>query len=326
MPPARRRPPASTLKRRIHFYRAVVPKVKGQPGVFDPAAALVHIDGLEFSETGRYMQDGERLLCSWVDDPQRLGRARLAVVRREGLPSVEQAGVEKDLQLGATEGLVEQIHIQMFEQNIVGCEFNFYGPRLPSLARYLQARGGPDAPEVSFEPLVRGDVAKMLDDFAGIRMLKLRVRRAEIAEVEAIDKSLGKALRAQANLAAADVVEITLGVKPYSRGETLGRAAFNRVRKLAKRKEIADLVDRFVIDAVPSDGGRSRELNILDDHLIGEEEISKLRGRGRRLDHAATYAAIGRSFDGLKDELVKAASVSATAGDGTDGDGSSTGP
>lgn len=326
MPPARRRPAASTLKRRIHFYRAVVPKVKGQPGTFDPAAALAHIDGLEFSETGRYMQDGERLLCSWVDDPQRLGRARLAVVRRDGLPSVEQAGVEKDLALAATEGLVEQIHIQMFEHNIVGCEFNFYGPRLPSLARYLQARGGPDAPGVSFEPLVRGDVAKMLDDFAGVRMLKLRVRRAEIGEVEAIDKSLGKALRAQANLAAADVVEVTLAVKPYSRGETLGKAAFKRVRNLAKRKEIADLVDRFVIDAIPTNGGRSRELNILDDHLIGEEEIQKLRGRGRRLDHAATYAAIGRSFEALEDELVKAASLSTGNGDGTHDGGASTGP
>jgi hypothetical protein len=166
----------------------------------------------------------------------------------------------------------------------------------------------------------------MLDDFAGVRMLKLRVRRAEIGEVEAIDKSLGKALRAQANLAAADVVEVTLAVKPYSRGETLGKAAFKRVRNLAKRKEIADLVDRFVIDAIPTNGGRSRELNILDDHLIGEEEIQKLRGRGRRLDHAATYAAIGRSFEALEDELVKAASLSTGNGDGTHDGGASTGP
>lgn len=67
-------PTGEHLKRRIHFYRAVVPKIKGQPGVYDPAAALAHIGGLEFSETGRYMQDGERLLCSWVDDPQRLVR------------------------------------------------------------------------------------------------------------------------------------------------------------------------------------------------------------------------------------------------------------
>lgn len=309
MPAARRRPPPSTVKRRIHFYRAVVPKVKGQPGVFDPTAALQHIDGLPFSTTGRYMEDGERLLCCWVEKAARLGRARLAVVRRDGLPSVEQAGVEKDLQLSETEGLVEQIHVRLFEHNIVGCDFNFYGPRLPGLGRYLLARGGPEAQTVAFEPLVRGDVAKMLEKFAGVRMLTLRVRRSELPELEKIDKSLSKVMRAQANLGAADVVELTLRVKPYARGATLGPGLFGRVKKLAKRKEIADLVDRFVVDAVPGEGGPSRELNILDDHLIGEEEISKQGGRGRRLDHASTYAAIGHSFETLKDELVKAASV-----------------
>jgi hypothetical protein len=313
MPAARRGAPANSVKRRIHFYRAVVPKVKGQPGMFDPTAALAHISRLPFSTTGRYMDDGERLLCCWVEKAERLGRARLAVVRRDGLPSVEQDGVEKDLQLSATEGLVEQTHIRLFDHNIVGCDFNFYGPRLPSLGRYLLARGGPKAQTVTFEPLVRGDVAKMLDDFAGVRMLTLRVRRSEVAELEKIDKNLGRVMRAQANLGAADVIELTLGVKPYSRGATLGAGVFGRVKKLAKSKEIADLVDRFVVDAVPQEGGRSRELNILDDHLIGEEEISKRGGRGRRLDHASTYAAIGHSFEALKGELVKAASLSAAA-------------
>ena len=308
--PAPRRQPAATLKRRIHFYRALVPKGKGQPGAFDPAAALAHIDSLGFSEKGRYLPDGERLLCCWVDSARTLGRARLAVVRRDGLPSVERDGVETDLQLSATEGLVEQIHIRVFEKNIVGCDFNFYGPRLPSLGRYLLARGGRHAPSVEFEPLVRGDVAKMLEEFAGVRTLTLRVRRSEIAQIEAIDKRLGRVMRAQANLGAADVVELSLRVKPYSRGATLGSDVFRRVKRLAKRKELADLVDRFVVDAVPEEPGRSRELNILDDHLIDEQEISKLRGRGRRLDHTATYAAIGESFEKLRGELLKAVSIS----------------
>jgi hypothetical protein len=307
MPPQRS---PNTVARRIHFYRAIVPKIKSQPGAFDPQGALKRIDSLAFNVEGKYMQDGDRLLCCWVEKAANPARARLAVVRREGLPSVEEQGVETDLTLNATAGLVEQIHIRCFDHKIVGCDFNFYGPRLPSFGRYLAEKGGSKAPKVEFEPLVRQDIAEMLAGFAGVRAMTLRVRRSELDAIEQSDKNLGAALRAQAKLGAAEEVEMTLRVKPYSRGITLSASLFNRAKKLAARKDIAEIAGRFIVDAVPEGGGSSRTLNILDDHLISEQQIAKRPGRGRGLDHASAYDAIGRAYGELKDDLIRAASIS----------------
>jgi hypothetical protein len=322
MPTPRRAKAArsKTAKRKIHFYRAVVPAVKGKPGTFDPTAAFTRIDKLKFNAQGRYLQDGDRILCCWIERAAKHARARFAVIRREGLPSIEDGGVEQDLSLGATAGLVEQIHVQCFDHNIVGCDFNFYGPRLPSLSRYLNQRGGPSEQAVTFEPLVRHDVADLLNGFSGLRAATLRVRRSEIDALEKIDRGLGKALRAQRQLAETEVVEVGWNVTPYSRGETLGKRMFTRVKKLAKRSDIHELAGRFTVEAIPSDGGRSKTLNILDDHLIGDEEIQRTPGRGRGLDHDSAFTAIASAHEQLKDELIKASSVIARRSDG-DGDG-----
>jgi hypothetical protein len=116
------------------------------------------------------------------------------------------------------------------------------------------------------------------------------------------------------------VVEVSWNVTPYSRGETLGERMFTRVKKLAKRSDIHELAGRFTVEAIPSDGGRSKTLNILDDHLIGEEDIQRTPGRGRALEHGSAFAAIAGAYEQLKDELVKASSVIAQRSDG-DGDG-----
>ena len=90
MPPVAK--PKDTVDRKIHFYRAVLPIVKGQSKAFDPTTALTRINGLAFASPGRYLQDGDRILCCWVTKAEKPGQARLAVIRREGLPSVEESG------------------------------------------------------------------------------------------------------------------------------------------------------------------------------------------------------------------------------------------
>jgi hypothetical protein len=157
VPQPRRAQRSSTLKRKIHFYRAVVvsPRKPGVVTKFDTGAPRTRIAGLPFNDAGRYFQDGERILCAWIDRATARGQLRFAVIRRDGLPYAEQRGAQTALRLAATAGLVEQSHVVCFPNNIVGCEFNFYGPRLPALARYLTGRGGPKAQQVRFEPLTQ---------------------------------------------------------------------------------------------------------------------------------------------------------------------------
>lgn len=306
-------PKVITVTRKVHFYRANVPsKKKGALEKWEPTDALKHINGLPFTDAGRYHQDGERRLCAWIDRSTPQQKLRLAVIRREGLPFVEQAGAQTALTIPAAAGLVEQTHIVCFPNNIVGAEFNFYGPRLPSLGRYIAAKGGAKAQTVTFEPLVNRKVADMLEEYGAVRMFSLRIRRSEIDALSKVDKSLADAFRAQEKLSSAEELEVVLRPKPYQRHQTLGRPLFQRAVKLAKRKDVADLASRFVVDAVPASGdGRGEEINILDDHLIAEVEIAKQRGRGRGLASPSAYRAITSAYDQLKDDLVEAATIQA---------------
>lgn len=313
MPQPPRRP--QTVARNIHFYRVVVKGVahRGRPILFDPEPALRHIAGLPFDASGRYHDAGDRTLCAWVDKASSPSRVRLAVIRREGLPWVERQGVLEALQIPATAGLVEQIHVRFFDHNIVGCDFNFYGPRLPSLGRYLYAKGGQGGQTVDFEPLVRQDVVELMEQYRALRVFTLRIRRSDISALARVDRSLAEAFAAQAGLSKAEELELVLRPKAYSRG-TLGKRMLVRAKRLASHDDIGGVATRFKVEMLPSDGGGSQEINILDDHLISEQPILRQAGRGRALDARSAYSAIGDAYDELSDELIKAASVSSGRG------------
>lgn len=54
------------------------------------------------------------------------------------MPLVEEAGGLNGLNLTTNQGLYEPIHLQVFANNIIGVEFNFYGPRPSRLGSYLR--------------------------------------------------------------------------------------------------------------------------------------------------------------------------------------------
>jgi hypothetical protein len=308
MPPV---PGPGQLVRTISFFRADCgTDDDGAPITFRPRRMLEHIDGLAFDNAGRYYQFDGNIYCAWVDRPESPARLRFAVIRREGLPFVEQAGVLSALNIPAAAGLVEQIHVEVFPNNIVGCESNFYGPRLPRLRSYLRERGGPEKQDVAFEPLIRQDVLAALQSFDGIRVFQFRVRRADIDLIAQADRSLADALAAQAALGSAEEFEVVLRPKAYSRDTDLGSKMLNLVRKLANRGEVLDAAKSFrVVGRV--DGGPSQELNILDERLTSPQLVAKEPGRGRAVHSDSAYAAVRAAERELRDELAAAAAVAA---------------
>jgi hypothetical protein len=306
----------SEVSRNIHFFRADCgTDDDGSPIAFAPRRMLEHINGLSFTSGGRYFEDGENTYCLWVDGVAPPVHLRFAVIRREGLPFVEENGILSALQIPDAAGLVEQIHVEFFQHNIVGCDFNFYGPRLPRLRTYLRERGGPDHQEVAFEPLVRRDILEALDRFGGIRVFDFRVRRADIDLIAQTDRSLGDALRAQAALADAEEVEVILRPKPYARKADLGSGAFQLVRKLVRRGEVLEVARAFRVEG-RIDGAPSEPLNILDARLVSEQLIAKEPGRGRSLNRDSAYNAIRTAERQLRDALRAAASIASASPDG----------
>ena len=301
--------PPRPVERKIYFYRATVGADNGgRPLPFNPTPALRHIDILPFSPAGRYLDDGEVRLCCWVDNANPKQRFRLGQIRRSGLPRVERQGSLSDLVIPDNSGLVETIHIVVFGNKIVGTDFNFYGPRISRLSRYFREKGNGLCQEVTFESLLRQDVAAELDQLREIRLFHLKIRAAYAATVAEADRDLGAAFDAAARAGNAEELEIVLRPQKYSRNPLADRM-LRVAQNLARRSDLRTEASKFQVRGVNSDTGAIDPIDILHDQLITTEEIMLQTERGRALQNASAYEAIERAFGRLEGELVMAAGV-----------------
>ena len=131
-----------TLERKIYFYRADIGTDEGgQPLAFDPSPALDAIDSLPFTNDahGRYEFDADGNALS---------------IRRQ-CPEHQKA----------------QHHVVFFPDNIVGAEYNHFGPRVSRLGSYLHKKSSEAVARAAFRPILRGDAAKQLDRLSDLRVL-----------------------------------------------------------------------------------------------------------------------------------------------------------
>lgn len=302
-----------TIERKIYFYRVHIGiDDNGLPLPFDPRPALSIINQLSFAETdGRYLTVNEgAAVCGWIDDQGLLPRMRFGQIRRAGLPQIEQCGNLLDLDIDADAGLVEPIHIVFFPENVVGVDFNFYGPRLSRLGQYLQAKCGDYGPRgIWFSPLLRNDVVAQLDHLGDIRLFDLKIRTTYVDSVRQADEDLGAAFDAARRVGNTGEIEVV--IRPAIAGRrTIKERLIGIARCLARQGDLRTESSRFVIRGKRDDSGRVQSIDLLHDHLISKKQIVRLDERSRALDMNSAYDAIRTAFGELGDELRTAPSVS----------------
>jgi hypothetical protein len=297
------RPQRQTAERNIYFYRANWGFLStGEPRPINPTPWLHAINGLAFTEAGRYLEIEPGLLtCCWVDRDRAQQRLRVGTIRRSGLPQLERAGQLTDLPIPATSGLAEQVHVIFFGNNIVGSEFNFYGPRLSRLSDYLAERAGVRNPRVTF-------VLQQLNRLGEIRLLQMRIKASFMDTIAQLDQDLGAAFEAARRATDAEEVELTLKMTPHSR-QPLSHRVVGFVRRLARRADTRTEMSQFIVRGVNNQTNRVEVVDALSDHLIAKKQIVRESARSRALDTAAAYAAIEQAYDELRDELQAAAAA-----------------
>ena len=299
------------ISRKIHFYRALLAGLDedGSPTPFDPATALHHIDQLDFSPEGRYLDIGDTTLCCWVrraDPPQKF---RFGHIRRTGLPLVEiRGGRLDDLEIPDDSGLVEVIHVVVFENGIIGADFNFYGPRVGRLGQYLNTTCGLCDP-VAFEPLVRPDVVAALRRLGTIRLFRLKIRSSFAPNIAVASEDLASVFEAAGRVGEAEEVDLVLAPKKHSRGGRLWDGLSDIAQRLAGDPDLQEAASIFKVGGLRTDTGEPAEVDILRDLLVAEEQIMRHTKRGRSLDERSAYDAIIKAYTGLESELSKASSV-----------------
>jgi hypothetical protein len=314
-----------SAERRIFFYRLDAGlDDDGIPVDVDLSPVLIGIGRLPFEIGGRYVPgDGDTITSCWVDAMAPRARVRLATIRRSGLPQLEDTGNLRPLLIGPREGVAEQIHIVLFREvlggvptTIVGSEFNFYGPRISRFAHYLWRHAAGSLPSLTFRPLVRRDASEALSRLTDIRLFRLRITRAYLAEVTSESASLGAAFEAAEAIGEADEYEILVRPRPRSRGH-IGSAFLSIARRLARRDDIRSGASSFEVRGRDEVTGHVEALDLLSDKLIAKRQILREDDSGRALNSAAAFAAIEDAYEDLRNELLTAASAYLVAPDAT---------
>lgn len=310
MPSRRRSQQRPPVERRIYFYKADAGRdAAGRLVAFDPVPVLRHLEGLPFTVDGRYWDTGDgHNTCCWIDSVTSRPRMRFGNVRRSGLPQVERRGEIDTLDIPAAAGLLEQVHVVFFGHNIAGSEFNFYGPRLSRLARYIAEKANGTCPPLTFEPLLRQDVMEQIGRLEDIRLLHLKIHASYADVVAEADQDLGSAFEAAARAGEAEELEIILRPRAHSR-QALSSRLLQTVKRLAHGRDLRQESTHFSIKGYDSETGRVETVDILRDQLISKQRIILQDERTRALDSASAYAAIAEAYEELRDELLAAARV-----------------
>lgn len=301
-----------TVERRMYFYRVYIGvNEDGSPLSFDPTPALGIIDQLPFDPPARYHMgnDGTETLCI-VDRNTPPHRIRLCNVRRSDFPHEEERGIFSPLSIAEGKGLVEPIHIVFFADNIVACEFNFYGPRIGKLRTYLEAKGGDACRGITFAALLRQNVDEDLKRLRSLRTFQLKIHGSYAESVEKADERLGSAFRQAREAGGAETVEISLKTETRSKTAKLKDGIMDSVRRIMRMTDIRDQAKTFTVAGDDESTGKQLVIDLLSDKLIAKKKILKSDSKSRAINSDSAYEAIEEAYSELRDELVKVPGIS----------------
>ena len=300
------------VERKIYFYRLrLEPDEQGVPGVFDPRPALTHVRQLIAGEDWYQDAGNGNVLCLLPEgEDGGTSRARLCIVRRTGLPQLEAAGQIVDLNIDDEQGLLEAIHLVFFGNNIVGAEYNHFGPRVSRLLPYLEEKANDEIPDgIRVTNLVRGDPAAVLDTLQGLHLLDLSVLPAHVEVVRRHDGGLGTALTASAQLTA-DPEVVSLNIKPSRNTEPGFLQAFRNVlRAMVGDEEFRAGAKRLKVHGRRQGHRKIETFDLLKDDITASVQMIRLNPRGRALDPNHAYAQVVEAYNDLYGDIQEAVGI-----------------
>lgn len=301
------------LERRILFYRADIGVDDGgRPLPFDPQPAIDAIANLsrvgDSADWYDLDSDGNALcLIQHSTSPNLL--VRFCLVRRVGLPQIERGGNISDLNLGPDEGLLEAIHVVFFPNNIVGAEYNHFGPKVSRLGGYLHEKSNKAVRRVTFRPLLRGDAAEQLNRLSELRVLDFSIQSSYVEIVKQANDSLAAALEANRRvLEDPKILQLILKPEQGSRSRFL-ESMKKSLMALVGRDGVREGMERLQVRGKCRDSDRVETIDLLKDQLVSTKRIVRMNERSRALNPESAFQAIREAYGELQNQLEDAASI-----------------
>jgi hypothetical protein len=300
---------SNTVERKVYFYRARIEQADGAPAAppFNSRETCDAVSRLQFVSGDRYLHfaDGDSLAV-WPKQTGTRSGLIIGSLRSSGLPELEQDGQFKKLQVGDTERIAEKTHVVFFENNIVGVEFNYYGPRVSRLSYYLRTK---DVAKVEFDPLLNRDVQDQLKHLQDVRVLDLRLRRDGLDLLREGQESLPAALRGLSEKVDAPIVELILRQPPRSR-KAFGSAMLDFVKTLAGMPQTREAAGLFKVHGKHDQTKKVEVFDLLEDKFVSQRTVPKEGTKHRVINSDSMFSEIESAYAELRSQLEQSVGVS----------------
>jgi len=233
-------------------------------------------------------------------------RFRFYRVRRKNLPETEAGGNFEALELDIREGLAESIHVVLFDGNVIGSEYNHYGPRATTLATFFNERLRQD---VRLKQLVRQDIMNEILNLPEIRKIRIKASPTAAAALQGRATGFGGAATSADSFSAGRYLDLTLAAEPGDRQFTQRVKTF--VRSLRRGDGRSQLEAAQVYGR--NNDGLYETLDLLHDYVVLNREIERESPRSRSLDKAAAYRAVQDAYQEIQGELGAGGTISVEA-------------
>ena len=302
----------SSVERTIQFFRIDAGQNEdGLAAAFDPVPALEVIRQLVTTPAWYEMEDDGNALCVLPspDGTFRYPTARFCRIRRSGLPQLEFMGHISDMDIQEDQGLLEAVHVVFLPKNVIGVEYNHYGPRITRLGHHLFRQSREAVPRSTIGPIVNRDVIEKLERCRELHLLSMEILPSNIQIVQAIHGPLGVALESQAAILGTPKT-LSLVLRPERNGEEdfLGRM-IGPLTELVRSLPFREGAKQLKVE-----GRYQREepvdpINLLRDDITTKRRMIRMTPRGRALNAEAAFETIIETYTELRSEIEASPSV-----------------
>lgn len=307
---------SKTITRKIHFFRFHIHELSNGSSEFQTHSSqkdvIEKIASLKFMgdhEQSRFYFYPNNDVC-FLNDVDVKGdtiEGRFAISRRSSLPELEKDGVLQPLNIPRNSGLAEITHFIYFpNKNVLGVEFNFFGPRANSLSFYLRNKSrnfSHPFEYIELSPILNQDVDALLKDMGEVNLFQMEVARNELEVVKELDEDLYSAFESAANVSDAESVEVILRKKKYSREGFGFPFSKKKIKELLSTGDNRQKVNRMKANAESHSEKESKNFDLLEDKMIVSKKVTALGERSRSIDSKDMFAKIREAYDDLEENF-----------------------
>jgi hypothetical protein len=295
----------NSLTRTINFYRIWTRHdEEDHLERLNAAELCATVAEIQHSEE-RYVTDKNEVdgTC-WLDQPADNDRLVMATIKRKDFPLTERkTGERGTLELLADEGLAEIAHVRFLPNNIIGIDYNHFGPRPSRLKYFLQDKAPEKYRKLDISAIVDVDTMALLANLNEFKKLNVRLTGHTMNVLPDNAEHYMQSLQGLFGIIGGDVLEFSVGTT--KRDERLDA---EQARKFAlylfQNRGNLGPHSKVLVQGYAANG-KPIELDLLRDKIVSEQRVLRMHGRSRTVDSRDAFRAIGDAYNQVLARIPK---------------------